>query len=191
MKDITQLLPKVQQMTNLFLSKCKEKGIEVTLTSTYRSIADQDALYAQGRITQGNVVTNAKGGQSMHNWKCAVDFAPVVNGSIPWNNKALFAKVGAIGKECGFEWGGDWTSFLDLPHLQYTAGYSLADFQTGKVDYSKFETSRVPTPFEKMMLTVRDYQVSKGILDFQNETNPKKIKIGQKTLQAILQEQLS
>lgn len=190
MKDLTQLLPKVQQMTNLFLSKCKEKGIEVTITSAYRSIEDQDALYAQGRTTQGNVVTNARGGDSFHNWKCAVDFAPVVNGSIPWNNKALFAKVGAIGKECGFEWGGDWASFLDLPHLQYTAGYTLQDFKNGKVDYTKFAVSCELSPFEKMMYAVRDFQVANGVLDFKNETNAKKIKLGPKTMQLITQNQL-
>lgn len=37
------------------------------------------------------------------------------------------------------DWGGDWTSLVDKPHFQLTLGYSLKDFQQGKVDYSKFE----------------------------------------------------
>lgn len=140
MADISLLLPKVESMAKDFINKCKSNGIDIIITSTYRSIEEQDILYAQGRTTAGNVVTNAKGGQSFHNWKVALDFCPVKNGVAQWNDKALFTKIGQIGKSCGFEWGGDWTTFLDLPHLQYTAGYSLEDFQQGKVDYSKFNT---------------------------------------------------
>lgn len=146
MKEINLLLPKVQAMTNQFLSKCTEQGIRVGITSTYRSDDEQNALYAQGRTKPGNVVTNAKAGQSMHNWKCAIDFCPITNGNYNWNDKALFTKVGNIGKSCGFEWGGDWASFLDLPHLQYTAGYTLEDFQMRRVDYSKFENNTPVTP---------------------------------------------
>lgn len=162
MADISLLLPKVKQMTEQFIAKCKEQGIDVTITSAYRSSEEQDRLYAQGRTTPGNVVTNAKGGSSMHNWKCAIDFAPVKNGVIPWNDKMLFTKVGQIGKSCGFEWGGDWTSFLDLPHLQYTAGYSLVDFQQGKVDYSKFETG-TPTHVTAFLKALNDFQIAEHI----------------------------
>jgi peptidoglycan L-alanyl-D-glutamate endopeptidase CwlK len=146
MKEINLLLPKVQTMANEFLAKCKAQGITVGITSTYRSDEEQNALYAQGRTTPGNVVTNAKAGQSMHNWKCAIDFCPITNDNYNWNDKALFYKVGNIGKSCGFEWGGDWTSFLDLPHLQYTAGYSLEDFQMHRVDFSKFNDNTPVKP---------------------------------------------
>lgn len=141
MADISLLLPKVELMAKDFISKCKAQGIDIIITSTYRSSEEQDRLYAQGRTTSGNVVTNAKGGQSFHNWKVALDFCPVKNGVAQWNDKALFNKIGQIGESCGFEWGGRWTSFLDLPHLQFTAGYTLDDFQKGNVDYSKFTTS--------------------------------------------------
>ena len=141
MKDIKLLLPIVQKMTNEFISKCKAEGISIGITSTYRSDEEQNVLYAQGRTTPGSVVTNSKAGYSMHNWKCAIDFCPITNGQYNWNDKALFTKVGNIGKSCGFEWGGDWTSFLDLPHLQYTAGYSLEDFRLQRVEYKKFDLS--------------------------------------------------
>jgi hypothetical protein len=39
----------------------------------FRSIAEQDALYAKGRTEPGEVVTQAKGGQSPHNHGLAVD----------------------------------------------------------------------------------------------------------------------
>lgn len=178
MKDISLLLPKVQAMAQTFIGKCKMQGIDVAITSTYRSNEEQDALYAQGRTTPGNVITNAKGGQSMHQYKVALDFCPLTNGNFNWNDKTLFTKVGNIAKTCGFEWGGDWTSFLDLPHIQYTAGYTLDDFQKGRVDYSKFDQVDYHA---KAAFALRDWQVSVGILDFANETDYKKIKFGPKS----------
>jgi peptidoglycan L-alanyl-D-glutamate endopeptidase CwlK len=44
------------------------------LTSGYRSKKEQNELYAQGRSKPGQVVTNAKAGQSYHNYGLAVDF---------------------------------------------------------------------------------------------------------------------
>lgn len=162
MKDVSLLLPKVQVMTNEFLSACKKKGYNVIITSTVRTEAEQNALYAQGRTTPGNVVTNAKFGDSMHNYKVAIDFAPVdVNGNIPWSNKALFAKIGEIGESCGFEWGGRWTSFLDLPHLQYTAGYSLEDFKQNKVDLTRFGVRN--NHVDVFLKALSDFQKAEGL----------------------------
>lgn len=179
MKDVSLLLPKVREMTKTFLSKCKSAGYNVVITSTYRDEQEQSALYAQGRTSPGNVVTNAKFGDSMHNYKCAIDFAPVdAQGNIPWNDKKLFMKIADIGVSCGFEAGAYWTSFLDLPHLQYTAGYTLDDFKSNKVDYSKFD---IIDTRAKAAFALRDWQVSKGIVDFINETDSNKIKFGPKS----------
>jgi hypothetical protein len=64
------------------------------LPSTYtvqqglRTVAQQNALYAQGRNAAGQIVgdtvTNAKGGQSPHNFGEAIDVYPIVNGAIDW-----------------------------------------------------------------------------------------------------------
>ena len=84
MADINLLLPKVKQMAEQFIAKCNAQGIQVIVTSTYRSSEEQDRLYAQGRTIPGNVVTNARGGYSYHNHKVALDFAPIKNGVITW-----------------------------------------------------------------------------------------------------------
>lgn len=163
MKDISLLLPKVQEMTNHFISVCKDRGYTVIITSTLRTEKEQNALYAQGRTTPGDVVTNAKFGDSLHNYGVAIDFAPVDNnGNIPWSNKALFTTIGEIGESCGFEWGGRWVSFLDLPHLQYTAGYSLQDFKSGKVDKSKFGGSK-HGHVEEFITALNKFQIAEGI----------------------------
>jgi len=132
MADLSQLHPKVKELAEKHIAKCKEAGIDLLVYCTYRSIKEQDALYAQGRTKPGKKITNARGGQSMHNFRVAYDCGPVVNGKIDWNNTKLFVKIGEIGELLGLEWGGCFKSIVDLPHFQYTQGLSLKDFQAGK-----------------------------------------------------------
>lgn len=129
-RDIKELHPLVQEKAHAFLAMCKDAGVSVTVTSTYRDAESQNALYAQGRTAPGNIVTKAKGGQSFHNWRVAFDVVPVVNGKAVWNDDALWQKLGDIGVQCGLEWGGNW-KFQDKPHFQFTGGLKLADFQAG------------------------------------------------------------
>ena len=111
-------------------------GHPVRITEGYRSMERQQELYNQGRTTPGNIVTNAKAGESFHNYGVAVDFVFRKEG---YNaSEELWQTLGAIGKSQGFEWGGDWAKFVDKPHFSMTLGYSLEDFKLGKVDYSKW-----------------------------------------------------
>jgi peptidoglycan L-alanyl-D-glutamate endopeptidase CwlK len=130
-RELRFLHPIVRTKCEQFIEKCRKQGITVLVTSTYRDNESQDALYAQGRTVAGKKVTNAKGGQSFHNWRVAFDIVPLVNGKAIWNDKALFTKCGEIGESCGLEWGGRW-KFTDMPHFQYTGGLTLKDFQAGK-----------------------------------------------------------
>ena len=133
MADLNKLHPYVKQLSEKLIDQCKKQGLKVIITQALRTNEEQNELYAQGRTKPGNIVTNAKGGQSMHNYGLAIDFAPVVNGNIPWNDIALFKKIGTIGLQVGFDsYGGNWTSFKDYPHLQWTGGLTLKDLQSGK-----------------------------------------------------------
>lgn len=118
-----------------FVSLLKIVGTTLTVTSTYRTFAEQDILYAQGRTSPGNIVTNAKGGQSFHNYGVAFDVAINRNGVLDYNITPFIAW---IGKFIGLEWGGDFANFVDKPHFQLTLGYSINDFENGNVDISKF-----------------------------------------------------
>lgn len=131
-RKIDDLHPKVATLCRQFVAKCAEVGIDVLITSTYRDHESQNALYAQGRTTPGAKVTNAKGGQSFHNWKVAFDFVPLVNGKAQWQDTRTFKKCGEIAESVGMEWAGRWKSFPELAHCQFTGGLSLADFQAGK-----------------------------------------------------------
>jgi peptidoglycan L-alanyl-D-glutamate endopeptidase CwlK len=131
-RDIKELHPKAQDLCNQFIAKCKEAGISITITSTYRDNEKQTQLYNQGRTTPGKIVTNAKAGQSIHNYRLAFDFCPIVNGQAAWSDTLLFITCGRIGKSLGLTWGGDFKSIKDMPHFEYTNGLTLADLQAGK-----------------------------------------------------------
>jgi peptidoglycan L-alanyl-D-glutamate endopeptidase CwlK len=123
---------------------------------TLRTFAEQDALFAQGRSKPGKRVTNAKGGQSYHNYGLAIDIVLLVdkdkNGTFEtaaWDlktdfdgdKKADWMEVVQIFKRYGFEWGGDW-KFVDAPHFQKTFGKSIYELRAlhtaGKVDKNGF-----------------------------------------------------
>lgn len=117
-RDVNDLLPEVAVLCWSFIEACKKEGIDVIITSTYRDFASQSALYAQGRTSPGHIVTNAKAGESFHNYRVAFDFAPVVNGKVPWNDSDLFTCCGVIGENVGLEWAGRWKHMRELAHLQ-------------------------------------------------------------------------
>ena len=133
---LEDLNPVVEEKARDFLALCKAEGIEVIVTSTYRDAESQSALYAKGRTAPGKKVTNAKAGQSWHNWRVAFDVVPLRNGKPVWGTTGedlkLWQRIGAIGKSCGLEWAGDWRTFREFPHFQFTGGLSLADFQAGR-----------------------------------------------------------
>lgn len=131
-RDLKELLPVVRTKVDAFLASAKKEGIDLLVTSTYRDAESQNALYAQGRTAPGKIVTNAKAGQSWHNHRCAIDVVPVVNGKAVWNDTALWARIGAIGKAAGLEWAGDWKKFKETAHFQYTGGKTLAQLQAGE-----------------------------------------------------------
>jgi peptidoglycan L-alanyl-D-glutamate endopeptidase CwlK len=130
-RSLDDLAPPVKQRAQAFVDAAKAKDIDLLVTSTYRDSESQNALYAQGRTTPGNIVTRAKAGQSWHNWRCALDVVPLVNGKAIWDDQALWKQVGEIGKSCGLEWAGDWKTFKEYPHFQYTGGMTLAQLQQG------------------------------------------------------------
>ena len=126
-RSLDDLTPAVKSMVQQFLAKCKAEGIDILIYCTYRSPEEQDALYAQGRTKPGPIVTNARGGYSWHNHRCAFDFVPMVGGKPQWNDKALYLKAGIIAESVGLEWAGRWTGKLrETAHCQFTGGKTIA-----------------------------------------------------------------
>jgi peptidoglycan L-alanyl-D-glutamate endopeptidase CwlK len=131
---INTLHPKVRDKAREFINKAEKQNIKLRVSSAYRNYAEQNELYAQGRTKAGSIVTNAKGGQSSHNFGTAIDVVPIVNGKADWNTD--WNKIAVIGKSVGFSWGGDWTSFKDKPHFEMNFGNTLAQLRA-KYDSGK------------------------------------------------------
>jgi peptidoglycan L-alanyl-D-glutamate endopeptidase CwlK len=131
-RDLKDLLPPVYIKALAFVAECKAEGIDVLITSTLRDAESQNALYAQGRTTPGKIVTNAKAGQSWHNFACAFDFVPIVNGKAQWDDLKTFERCGRIAEAVGLEWAGRWSRFKELAHCQYTGGLTMDDLRAGK-----------------------------------------------------------
>lgn len=120
MRDITLCHPRLQTLAAKLIEECKKQGLKIAIGETYRTVAEQDALYAQGRTTPGNKVTNAPGStySSYHQWRTAFDIYRN-DGQGAYNEASnFFGRVGEIGVSIGLEWGGNWKSPVDKPHFQ-------------------------------------------------------------------------
>ncbi|WP_290902432.1 M15 family metallopeptidase [Aquabacterium sp.] len=116
-KNIATLLPEVQPMARALVQKAAANGIQIKVLSGLRSYTEQDALYAQGRTASGNIVTNARGGYSNHNFGIAFDIG-VFEGNRYLGTSPKYKAVGVLGMDLGLEWGGSWKSIVDEPHFQ-------------------------------------------------------------------------
>jgi hypothetical protein len=128
-----QLHPKCMNTFRAFIEEC-ENTFDITLRimlPVYRTIDEQNALYAQGRTTKGQKVTNAKGGQSYHNYGLAIDLCVLdtKDADKDGDTKEVLwsydnAALSPIAAKHGIEWGGNWQSTKDRPHFQISYGYS-------------------------------------------------------------------
>ncbi|MNW46246.1 Peptidoglycan L-alanyl-D-glutamate endopeptidase CwlK precursor [compost metagenome] len=84
---LSGLLPVVKDATVRLIECSYAMGIPIIITQGLRTIAEQNALYAQGRTTSDKIVTNAKGGYSNHNFGVAIDFALLLSDgkSVSWD----------------------------------------------------------------------------------------------------------
>jgi peptidoglycan LD-endopeptidase CwlK len=111
--------PELAKRVRLLIEDLAKAGMQIEVVQGLRTFAEQDALFAQGRTKPGNVVTNARGGQSNHNYGLAVDVVPFSNGKPNWNApNSIWMAIGAEAEKLGMEWGGNWKKFIDKPHIQ-------------------------------------------------------------------------
>ena len=122
---IATLLPHVRPYARALYFKARDNGIAINIISGTRTHAEQDELYAKGRTTGGEIVTNARGGYSNHNFGIAFDIG-VFSGNRYLPESPLYKAVGALGMELGLEWGGNWTSIVDQPHFQLRPAWASA-----------------------------------------------------------------
>ncbi|MFB1082871.1 M15 family metallopeptidase [Jeotgalibacillus sp. JSM ZJ347] len=134
------LHPVVEEKRDELIRRASDEGIEIIITDGFRSFEEQDAIYAQGRTREGNVVSNAKGGESFHNYGLAIDFALQTEDDVIWdlgydgneNGESDWMEVVDIAKDLGFAWGGDFRGFKDYPHFEMRFGLSIRELKRGE-----------------------------------------------------------
>lgn len=125
-KEILELHHIVQPYATKLVEELEALGYKPLVTQGRRTVEEQNALYAQGRTKPGQKVTNARGGESWHNYGLALDLG-FLDGEgklvydVDWNI------VGKVGQKIGFSWGGAWTLFKDRPHFELTGGLRIKD----------------------------------------------------------------
>lgn len=144
--NIASVLPFMQKRARQILQICasreKDIGLHGQVLSGTRTYAEQGTLFSQRPK-----VTNARGGQSNHNFGIAIDIGlfdtngRYLTGQKKGDEKAytdLAAIVKAAVKD--IDWGGDWRSIKDNPHYEFHTGMTLSavrkQFEAGKLSFS-------------------------------------------------------
>ena len=127
---IEKLHPSVRDEVTKIIKQCDEAlqgKAKVRLTQSLRTFKEQDDLYSLGRTKPGKKVTNAKAGQSIHNYGLAVDICLIIDGKTAswdtakdWDNDnvADWYECVKVFAKYGWDWGGNWKTFKDLPHFE-------------------------------------------------------------------------
>ncbi len=152
---IELLHPKRRSEVRIIIENAEAKfpaNMAIRIVQGLRTFEEQDALFKKRPV-----VTKAKGGQSLHNYGLAIDFAILLdkdnNGSfeeLSWDTVKDFDKDGIADwqevvnefEKAGWSWGGRWRTFKDYPHAENTVfnGKSykwqelLALYNSGKID---------------------------------------------------------
>lgn len=151
LERIQSLHPNVRDnVTNLYNKICEALTGRAVCRFSYalRTFEEQAAIYAQGRTTPGKIVTNAKPGQSFHNYGLAFDVVLIIDGkTASWDmlkdfdgdRVADWMEVVNICKLYGWKWGGDFKSFKDYPHFEKTFGLNWPEMKA-RYDAGHFVT---------------------------------------------------
>ena len=160
-RNIDDLRADVAQNCRLFIQLCEKEGLKVLVTATVRDREYQEYCYKIGTSMTKVPSFHAIG------IGLAFDFCKNVAGH-EYDDQAFFERCGAIGKKVGFEWGGDWKSFVDKTHFQWGAygKYTSDDILAGRLPpamplYKEVETltreEALKVMVDKGVITSPDY----------------------------------
>ena len=122
--------PELKARVQALIAALEDRGLDIVLTQGVRSVAQQQALYAQGRYKPGKIVTNCDGLVKVSNhqpkedgYGYAVDVAwRTERGDITWEGP--WETLGMMAEAYGLQWGGRWASFPDRPHLELSPSFA-------------------------------------------------------------------
>ena len=120
-KALVGVHPDLIKVVELAHDLCIQNGIDFIITEGCRTLARQRELVAAGasQTLKSRHIPGTGG------FGHAVDFAPLAAGAVTWKWPAFQPiadcfKTAAATLKVPIEWGGDWRSFRDGPHIQLT-----------------------------------------------------------------------
>lgn len=112
-RKLEDLAPIFRARVVEWLADCHAESLDLLIYCTHRSHNEQADLYKIGRTVKGagvtktrpmgRKVTNAKPGQSAHQWGLAIDFVPMKNGKAMWGDTKAYDAAIALALERGME----------------------------------------------------------------------------------------
>jgi RHS repeat-associated protein len=133
---LDSLDPYVANLAAQHLSEMTEEGLDVRLTQGFRTYEVQNGYYAHGRTLPGDIVTNARGGESLHNFGLAYDVGVFDKGQYANRGRdPRYSRAGVLGEGVSdgigaerLSWGGRWGK-PDTPHFEFDGGLPLAEIR--------------------------------------------------------------
>lgn len=135
---INTLHPFIREEVKMLVSTINNKILtgkaKIRVVQATRTFKEQQDLYNQGRTSPGKIVTQAKAGDSIHNYGLAFDMCLIIdNKEVSWDTVKDFdndrqsdwMEIVTFLKKFNYVWGGDWRSFKDMPHFEKTGGNTL------------------------------------------------------------------
>ena len=140
--DLDSLADPFRARAERLVAMLAREGLPFRVFETRRKFSRSQEIFMKGRVYKdgvickvGPTVSNARAGESPHNWGCAVDCVlipkehPFWEGEEPatgpWDDgranplvKLAWERYGRCARACDLSWGGDWVSFSDLPHVE-------------------------------------------------------------------------
>lgn len=122
--DFKGVDPSIEEFGRLLVKRMRRLDVPMFVVTAMRGEADQNAAFVLG-------TSNARFGQSAHNFGFAVD---VIHGVKGWNlSRKEWSIIGHVGKELAGQrgikvtWGGDWKRPWDPAHWELTDWRALRD----------------------------------------------------------------
>lgn len=148
--DLGALHPFFRDKAIQLIAACREKGIELAIVETFRTVAKQDEYKSMGKK-----YTRSGGGHSKHQYGLAIDVVPVMGDSAMWHNELLWKKIGMAGEKIGMRWGGRWRHPYDPGHFEWTAG--LNSYQLSQGVYPKMPAPQEYPCVEEDLVRLQKY----------------------------------
>jgi peptidoglycan L-alanyl-D-glutamate endopeptidase CwlK len=117
--------PVLAQAATRIIEAARRAGYVLIVAEGFRTVAQQNIYYAQGRTAPGKIITYTKGNEGKHTRGEAVDFDFVVGGVQSNSLSNNWAIVGQLAKSLGLVWGGDWINLRDYRHIEMPNNYIL------------------------------------------------------------------